>query len=471
MTPRVLTFAQSPTGPDGLLVPAPPGEAYAADVARLNGREPVGLVDDAWLALAHALARAGSLPVAHRPRVLAAGAEVVEALLPPDAPPAVRDALYAAADGLRTLCTQLTREGLTLHRPLDRVGAAMITWVTAAVQQVVAQQEQAGVFLLAFSTLAAVRAAFDDSLDARAEGLLLAQQGRVARQLGALTTAAELYGAAARAARTGRAADVAARALLGGGALATVRGNYPEARALYRRALVAAERAEDGELRRAAHHGLLLAAFAARDVDTALAHGWAAVRGLSADAADERAEMLVNLGEVGRQAGEFRAALGACLSALELTDLPRLRLPALGTAALAAARLDERALLGFLARDVERTVARSGQPFENARALVELAEAQILVADLSAAEASASCAGALAGQGGFHEVAARADGVLTAVAAARAAVAAPGAGAAVTVTAEESAVPPAVRTPQARAVLRSLEALPASRRHRATAAW
>jgi hypothetical protein len=99
------------------------------------------------------------------------------------------------------------------------------------VQAVVAQEEQAGAFVLAFSTLAALRRALSPVLDRRTEGLVLAQQGRVARQLGALSAAAELYAGSVRAARAARAPDVTARALIGSGVLASMRGNYPEARA------------------------------------------------------------------------------------------------------------------------------------------------------------------------------------------------------------------------------------------------
>lgn len=241
-------------------------------------------------------------------------------------------------------------------------------------------------------------------LDRRAEGLLLAQQGRVARQLGAMATAAELYGASVRAARAAKAPDVAARALIGGGSLASMRGNYPEARALFRRGLSAAIRAGADEHTRAAHHGLLVAALAARDVETALAHGWAAFKDTSPQSPDERAEMLVNLGELGRYAGEFRATLGACLSAIELTDTPRLRLAALSTAASAAAELGETRLLAFVARELERTIVRSGQSYENARALVALAEAYARVGLPAVAQELADRAATLAAEGQFHEV-------------------------------------------------------------------
>jgi tetratricopeptide (TPR) repeat protein len=301
----VIAFAPSAARPDALLTPVPPGQAYAADVARLNGREPVGPADDAWLALAHAVARAAALPAAQRPAVLASGADSLAALLPDALAPAARRTLLAAGEALHTVALGLGRAPAAVDRPPVRcvLDARATADALAALQQAVAEQEQAGAFLLAFSTLAALRLAAAPVLDARGEGLLLAQQGRVARQLGALTTAAELYASAVRAARAARAPDVAARALLGAGSLASMRGNYPEARTCFRSALRAAERAGDAELERAGHQGLLVAAFAADDIDTALAHGWAAVRGIEEDDAEARAVVLANLGEVGRQGG------------------------------------------------------------------------------------------------------------------------------------------------------------------------
>lgn len=438
--------------PDALLVPLAPHEAYAADVTRLDGRAPLGAADDAWLTLAHTLARAATLPRADRAAVCTAGARMMGLVLPERVDDRLCSVIAAAADALGDLAGRLAAACETS----DANGAAgdteAVRVAVGALQTVIAQEEQAGAFLLAFSTLAALRQVFAPVLDARSRGLLLAQQGRVARQLGALAAAAKLYRAAAQAGRRAGAPDVAARALLGGGALASNRGNYPKSRALYRRALKEATLAGSAFLQRASHHGLLYAAFAANDADTALAHGWAAVRSLPQDAADERAEALLNLGEVGRQAHEYRAALGACLSALELTDIPRLRLPALGTAARAAAALGEHRLLEFLARDVERTIARSGQQFENARALVELAEAFDGIRD-DLALCYASRAHALADAGTFHEITARADDVIAG-----------------SVPASEDrtrvdVVSRAMRSPRARAVLRSLEALPAPRRY------
>ncbi len=447
--------ARPEISPDALLVPLAPHEAYAADVDRLDGRAPLGAADDAWLTLAHTLARAAALPRGERAAVCAAGARMMAAVVPAHGDERVCAVVEAASHSLTDLAARL--DAFTAgHTPDGTADADPARAAVGALQAMIARQEQAGAFLLAFTSLASMRRALAPVLDERSRGLLLAQQGRVARQLGALTTASALYRAAARAGRRAGAPDVAARALLGGGALASNRGNYPKSRALYRRALKQATLAGSAFLQRASHHGLLYAAFAANDVDTALAHGWAAVRGLPEDAGDERAEALLNLGEVGRQAHEYQAALGACLSALELTDVPRLRLPALGTAARAAAALGEHRLLEFLARDVERIVARSGQQFENARALVELAEAFDGIRNEFALR-YASRAQALSDAGTFHEITARADRVIS------------GSIADGDDRTRADAASRAARSPRAQAVLRSLEALPAPFRYEALA--
>jgi hypothetical protein len=116
--------------------------------------------------------------------------------------------------------------------------------------------------------------------------------------------------------------------------------------------------------------------------------------------------MLVNLADVGREAGEYRAALGACVRALELAEAARLRLPALGCATIASALLGEHALVDHFISDVEQTVSRSGLSFENARALTEVGEALAILGDFRAF-GYASRAALVARRAGFHEITAR----------------------------------------------------------------
>ena len=479
--PRSLRDVQRSLLPDELLAPVPPFDAYREDVARLDGHAPLAAADDAWLVVGHTLARAATLPPAARTRVLTAGSDAVASIVDelrqlerPDDAVAMRSLGDAAAAGasMRVLGGLLADDAAAIERAdLDRA--------LDGVQRVAADQERAGAFRLALTTLQALSGAADPILDGRHRGLLLAQQGRAARQLGALEAATQLYRLAARAARAGRAPEVAARALLGLGVLANMRGNYPESRTMFVQALVAARRADEAWLERAAHHGLLCAALAARDVDVALEHGWAAFAGTPDEASEERAEMLVNLANAGLLAGDDRAVLGACLHALEITDVARIRLPALGTAAAAAARLGERALLVHLARDAERMVARSGQPFENAGTLLELANAWATLGEPTAVEYAAR-AQAIAQFGMFHEIALRAEQIrelATAdgrvadgraveghIGAARVhhGVVPDGVGAIGPTRAGRAS---AMRTPRARAALRSMEALSAARRY------
>lgn len=430
----------SSLGPHALLAPVAPAEAYTADVDRLGGQAPISPADDAWLALAQTFYRAASLPPAQRARVLTDGAHTATALIAADVPVPLRGAIEGAARGIERLSRRFAAGTLG--------PCADVAEVVESLQQVIGHQEEAGAFLLAHSTLSAVRQALGPILDGRSEGYLIAQQGRAARQIGATSAAAELYQQAAAIGVQAFAPDVVARALLGRGVLANMRGNYPEARELFTRARDEADRAGDPELRRLSYHGMLRTALAAHDVDTALAHGWIALQGLAAGREQERAELLVNLGEVSRIAGEHRAALRASLAAAGLSNLARMRLPALGTAALAAATLGETRLLQSIAREVDQMVVRSGQPFENAHALAEVAEAFGSIGDARAV-GYAERAAELARVGDFYEITLRMDR-LNAVELADG-----GAG-------EQPAPSLGDRSEQARAVLNALEALPNS---------
>ena len=71
--------------------------------------------------------------------------------------------------------------------------------------------------------------------------------------------AADLYEMAGRIGGAFHIADLQVRADLGRGVVARMRGNYPEARARFRRALRRAERAGLRALTGIAHHGLMVA--------------------------------------------------------------------------------------------------------------------------------------------------------------------------------------------------------------------
>ncbi len=453
-------------------VPAPlaPFDAYRADVERLGGVAPLCVADDAWILVAHTLARAARAQRPQQATLLAGAAAGLRGLAPewPAAPEfpgdsgGSRDARLArtvavVADAFDALANALRSDAALAADVRD---AAL-----AAVQDLAADAETISAFQLARVMLSAARTLLAPALDAHAEGLLLAQEGRVARQLNELAAADALYQRAARLARTAHAPDVAARALVGLGNLYSMRGNYPEARSTLQRAIRAARRADSSELLRAAHHGLLFAAHNANDVDMALTHGWAAVQYIAPSAPDERAEALINLAALGRLCGADRAAIGACLHGLELTANPRLQLAALGTAVQAAARLRETRLVSQLTHTIDRVIARAGRAYESTHTLTEVAEGLLDIDAVRAGEYAVR-AGVIARAEGFHEFAFRAERV-TALVAERLRVQAslPTSGRSVGTARTPVRSTVARRTAHARAALRSMESLTALDRY------
>ena len=375
----------------------PPYEALLADSARLPSETVTALLPA--VTLGQVLWRGARALAADRLALVAVGLEELAAHTLSSSTP--HDAQATAASTARE---ELERYVAAAMR--GNAGPLLADQAAASLQSLVGELERRGAFSLSASLLEYALPTIPH-LSQRARALLLMQSGRVARQSGRLHDAQTIYSDALSMARRAKAPDVTTRAVLGLGVLASMRGNYPEARSRFRQAIRLARRADDAALTRMAHQGLLSAALAAGDADTALVHGWEAAK--TAPTPEARAEDLVNLSEVCRAAGRLRAALRGYLTALELTDLPRLRLGALGGGALVAAQLGERQLVDHLSRLAERDVARSAQPYENAVTYVELAEAYALLNDLGAVDKYRTVAAALAAAGAFHEVTHRVD--------------------------------------------------------------
>ena len=338
-------------------VPLPPLEAYRRDVERRATKEPFGESDGAWVVLATALWQQ-----AQRPALAAA---------PPDAPRPAR----AAVSPLVPLgaAGSAPHEGL-LWRVLDRgwVGGDVDATVLD-VLAVAASIEDAGALLLAQTVLTALARVVASRASTLTCGRVIAQRARVERQLGHFDVADDLYVDAGRLGATAGVPDLQVRSDLGRGVLARIRGNYPEARRLFRRGLRRAERAGLRELTGIAHEGLLVAANAAGDFDTALQHGWAALAHAAGNAVKE-ADVLHNLAGVCLEAGEPAAALQGFLAAAE-RGAPRVRVAALANAALCAAQLGNGALLHECVARCEVELPTDAMPYERAQRLLTLADA------------------------------------------------------------------------------------------------
>lgn len=392
-----------------MLVPHLPVSAYQADVRARRTSLPLGAADAVplgggspqdptdehagWVVVATALHRMADLAPAQRPAIAAGAARAWGA------------AGIRFDPGLVAALAAVDRpHGAPAVEPSASAAQAL-----TAIRQVVEAMENGGAFHLAFTTLAAAERAFAHAGPGPV-GWTRAQRGRVARQLGELEAALDLYASAGELGQEAGDVALVGRAAASRGIVANMRGNYPEARAACLDALAVAGHVPS--VAALAHHTLMVGAQVAGDVNAALEHGWRAFEGAAGDAT-HRADALINLAEIVRKAGHPAAAIQGFRAGLRLTLLARLRLPALGGAARAAAALGDRAQLAEFTRLLAAEGPASGQPYEYALAFVELAEAHAAVGQMGRAQRYAAEAAAIGVARGFHEVAYRA-GVMTA---------------------------------------------------------
>lgn len=367
-----------------------PLEAYRADLSRNPNRTDFGRSDTVWLLVAHCLHRLSRAQGEARRSIAENCALAIGDLastVSPDTPEEVE------------MLTQLARIRGGLPMIDTRAGASD---VVASARALADQMAEAGALWLSYSALGHVRIAAATAAT-RDLGLAMADQAWVARSLGDLDSADDLYEGVAAAGEQHRERELQSRALLGLGVNARVRGNYPRARRCFQDGLEIATAAGLAELQSVGHQGLLIAAITAGDSDTALVHGWAAYE-LARGNCDREAELLINVSHVSLVAGYPQAALRGFLASLLRASSARFRLPSLGGAAVASARVGNRELVSTIARAAEDSLLSAGLPFESAGALRSLSEAYEVVGDAARAEDYRLRARALARKNGFFEI-------------------------------------------------------------------
>lgn len=363
-----------------------PFDAYRADLDRSPDKAEFGSSDTLWLLLAHCLQRVSSLADLARKEVAANCATALRDLADPEQGDEEHSGdLKLLIEGLTTLST--------------RAGASALT---RAARGFADRMSESGALSMAFCVLGHTRNIAAEASD-HERGLLAADQGRVARLLGNLESAEELYRVSALIGERSSNTELLARASVGRGVIARVRGNYPGARLLFQQGLMHAESGGHRSLEGMAHQGLTITAAVAGDFDAALIHGWSAF----CHAAGERtreAESLTNLAQLCLEAGFNAAALRGFLSGISRTNALRVRLSALGGAALSAARLDDHGTLQLLATEIELSVERSALPYENAQALYHLSSAFARVGDEARCDLYRNRSREIAESRGFHEL-------------------------------------------------------------------
>lgn len=375
-----------------MLAPQSPFEAYRADLDRFARRSEFGSADTVWLLLAHCLGRLARVGSGVREQLAQQAADALRDLLEGAVATEAEAGSEAHFADLRLIVA-----GLAVIDTPDGANA-----VSRACRGFAYRMSEAGALSVAYAVLGHARTSAVQASD-RERGLLAADQARVARQLGELETADELYRMAAMVGERSGDHELVARASLGRGVLARIQGNYPQARMLLARGLDMAQSSGAEELQYFAHQGLTIVECVSKHYDLSLHHGWAAFM-LSRGDATREAESLSNLAQVCLEAGYPRAALQAFLATLARVSVLRVRLAALGGAALAAGRCGDLEVLGRLAREIRATVERSALPYENADTLRHLALAYSATGDDLQAERHRRAALEIADAKGYHEL-------------------------------------------------------------------
>ena len=278
--------------------------------------------------------------------------------------------------------------------------------LASAALRVGAEIERAGALNLAASWLGLVERAFPNRspLDI---GRTKAQRASVARKLGALEAARELYMAVDQLGKTTGEPELTARAWIGYAILAHMRGNYPDARQWYNAAAMIAEDNRFSEQLFAARQGLMIAAAVARDFDEAMREGWKAFLASENDH-DREAEVLTNMAQALHESGWHDAALRGFAAAVARTNLTTVLLPALGGAAAAAAASRRREVVEAAA-DRIALLAGSAWDYPIASALLDLADAYDVLGNARMAADYRTRGLSIARAGGFHELAQRTE--------------------------------------------------------------
>lgn len=355
--------------------------AYRADLSERAG--PFGPDDGAWVTVASLLEQARSLTDAAQARMLVAEATAV-----------ARDAVGRQA---------VERAGQQEWGTVERTPVEPIILLAD-------QAFEAGALRLARAILDALLEA-DRTLGAVQRGRVIARRARADGRLGRMSEAADQYREVERLGGEVGSVELQARAWIGQGALAQMRGNYPEQRRWSRRAAREADAAGLAYLSRLAHNGLMIAAGAQHRFDESLHHA-AIVYAASLGDPLLEGEVLQNIGQIWLEAGHPRPAAETFAGVLRRPVSIRIVLPALGSLAVASAALGDVAAVEWADRELARVRASAVvPPYAYASAALECASALVTLRRRGAAERTLAAAEAVANAHGFYEIIVKAEAI------------------------------------------------------------
>lgn len=265
---------------------------------------------------------------------------------------------------------------------------------------------EADAFQTALAMVTALDAA-DRSLSVVQRGRLLARRARILARLGRMDGARDHFVAIERMGREENSDELRARAWLGLGSIAQMRGNYPAMATFNRRALRLARRGGLSFIERYTRLGLTIASAEQGDFDAAVSHAWALYHASIGQPLDE-GESLQTFGQLMVEARHFDEARAAFAAVVSRSLPARIVLPALGGLAVSAAETGRVAIVLWVAAQLDALRTTSAPRYSLSLALLECSIALARIGQMESSDALRAEATAIAVEHGFHGVVARA---------------------------------------------------------------
>jgi len=243
--------------------------------------------------------------------------------------------------------------------------------LAALTRRVAYAAEQRGALWLAYAMLSTLERV-GDAMPPLELGRVLAQRARVARKADSSEVADTLYRRVDALGRSAQAPELTARAAIGFGVLAQIRGNLPLAARHFGKAARIASSCGDADLRRLAQHGRMVIAAKRGAFADALSFGWEAYAAAAGNR-EQEADMLINLAQIALDTGHPAAALHGFSAALARQPGPRVLLFAVGGAARAAAALNRVDVVHWCAVRIDEFAHEGSFAYPIASALLDLA--------------------------------------------------------------------------------------------------
>jgi len=281
------------------------------------------------------------------------------------------------------------------------MGDAGIASIAALTRRVADRAEQRGALWIAYAMLAMLER-LGDVMPPLELGRVLAQRARVARKADSSDIAEALYKRVDALGRTAGLPELTARAAVGFGVLAQVRGNLPLAARHFGKAARLAARVGDADLLYLAQHGRMVIAAKRGTFADALSFGWEALATVAGNS-EEEADMLLNLAQIAFDTGHPGPALQGFAAALARRPGPHLLLPAIGGAARAAAALNRTGIVRSCGARIDEFAHEGSFAYPIASALLDLALATATT-EPTLAERYVLRALRLTGEFHFHEL-------------------------------------------------------------------